>query len=93
MGSLSFGKILSEALIVLQEKHGQFSSESEVKNKKEEKRIMLSGRDMRTAQLARVILTFFKLISAILYLIFVSDDEDNSFIIALICLLYKTGTF
>lgn len=54
---------------------------------------MLFGRDMKTAQLARVILTFFKLISAILYLIFVSDDEDNSFIIALICLLYKTGTF
>ena len=38
---------------------------------------MLFGRDMRTAQLARVILTFFKLISAILYLIFVSDDEEK----------------
>lgn len=72
---------------------GSFQVNQRLKTKKKKKRIMLFGRDIRTAQLARVILTFFKLISAILYLIFVSDDEDNSFIIALICLLYKTGTF
>lgn len=54
---------------------------------------MLSGRDMRTAQLARVILTFFKLISAILYLIFVSDDEDNSFIMHLSACFTKQEHF
>ena len=53
---------------------------------------MLFAQDMSISTTCKSKPNFFKLISAIFYLIFVLDDEDNSFI-ALVRLLYKTGTF